>query len=311
MIDVSIIIVSYNTRKLLKKCLASIKKHTKEVNYEVIVVDNASTDGSVDAISNFQFPVSNFHLIRNGKNLGFARANNQGVERAKGRYILLLNSDTKLKDDTISEMIMWMDGHKNVGIATCRLVNPDGETQATGGYFPNLLRIFLWASFLDDLPLISRIFGSFHPHGSFFKKARRQDWVTGAFFLVRREAADTLGGLDEKFFMYVEEVDYCFRARKAGWEVWYVPEASIVHEAGASGSGGRVYFLQGVSGKEGSILGEFKGLQRFYKKHYPAWQYPFLSFILRLAAFLRIVVFGIFGKQEEARKIYARALATV
>lgn len=308
MIDVSVVVVSFNTKELLLECLASVKKHTKRVSYEVIVVDNASTDGTVKAIKD----IRDVQLIRNKKNVGFAKANNQGIKKTKGRYVLLLNSDTALREDSLTKMVMWMDDHKKVGIATCKLVNPDGSTQATGGSFPNLLRVFLWATFLDDLPFVSGLFGSFHPHVSrgVFEKEHRQDWVTGAFLLVRKEILEKIGALDEEFFMYVEEVDFCFRAKRAGWQVWYVPATQIVHESGASASGSTITFLEGVRGREGSVLGEFKGLKKFYKKHYPAWQFPALSFLLRLAAFLRIIVFGIFGRQKEAWKIYAKALAT-
>lgn len=303
MVDVSIIIVSYNTKKLLLDCVSSIKKHTKVVAYEVIVVDNASTDGSVAALRDLRIKNHDLRIIENKKNLGFAAANNQGIKKATGRYILLLNSDTKLTEDAISKMVGWMDQHPRVGVATCTLTNAEGSLQATGGSFPTLFKVSLWATFLDDFPLVDDIFGSYHPHtpsfftrSDFFEKEHGQDWVTGAFFLVRRKTQKEVGFLDEQFFMYVEEVDYCFRAKKKGWGIWYVPITKIIHLGGAS--------------TKGSILGEFVGLTKFYRKHKSNWQYPILLVLLRLAAFLRIIVFGILGRQKEAVRIYAKALAT-
>lgn len=289
MIDISVVIVDFNTKKLLQDCLRSIKAHTKRVNYEVIVVDNGSTDESITGTTSTQ-------IIRNKKNLGFARANNQGIKIAKGRHILLLNSDTRLVENSLKKMVEWMDKHRDAGIVSCKLVNSDGSTQPTGGSFPTLGRIFLWASFLDDLPFVGSIFGSYHPHVSdgFFENEHRQDWVTGAFMLIKGELIDKMGYLDEDFFMYGEDVEYCLRASNSGWQVWYTPSTQIIH--------------LGSKITERSIVGEFTGLVKIYQKHFASWQYPFLLFFLKIGAFLRIVFFGIRGKKEEV-KAYAKTLA--
>lgn len=293
--DVSIITVSFNTKKLLIKCLESIREYTKGVRYEVIVVDNGSTDGSASAIGKFQAPKSKFQIIRNKVNLGFAKANNQGIKIAKGRYVLFLNSDTQVLEDSISKMVLWMDKHPQAGIATCKLVNSDKSTQATGGSFPSLWRVFLWASFLDDLPFVAGVFGSYHPHqGGYFDEEHRQDWVTGAFMLIRRKVLDTVGYWDEDFFMYGEDLEYCLRTVEAGWQVWYTPLTHIVH--------------LGSKRTERSILGEFAGLLKIYRKHFAFWQYPVLEFLLKVAAILRILFFGILKGEKEALKIYAKAL---
>lgn len=305
--DLSIIIVSFNTKKLLLSCIGSVRKYTKEVDYRIIVVDNASHDGTQEAIKK----IKDIKPILNQENLGFAAANNQGIKLSQGRYILLLNSDTELHEDSLSKMVSWMDAHPEVGISSCMLLNPDKSIQETGGYFPTLFRVFLWATFLDDLPFIPRIFGSYHPHGSLYKKERELDWVTGAFFLIRNKVIEDIGLLDEKFFMYVEEVDYCYRAKNKGWKIRYVPNTSIVHLGGGSSSGESVKFKYWSAGKERSIIGEFNGLKRFYKKHYPVWQYPFLIFFLKLAALLRFFIFGFFGRQVHARTIYGKAFANI
>ena len=147
MADLSIIIVSYNTKKLLLGCIQSIEKHTQGVDYEVIVVDNASTDGSADLVRRLSLKKSDVRVIENTINKGFAAANNQGIKIAKGKYILLLNSDTKILENTLLKMISWMDKNEKVGVSTCKLLNADRSIQATGGYFPTLPRIFMWALF--------------------------------------------------------------------------------------------------------------------------------------------------------------------
>lgn len=303
MIDLSIIIVSYNTKKLTVNCLRSIRRFAKGISYEVIIVDNGSTDGSVEVIKKLPSYQTTMQLIANKENRGFAAANNQGIKIAQGRYILLLNSDTKLLENTFYEMVSWMDNNPRVGIATCQLINPDGSIQATGGYFPNLGRLFLWATFLDDLPGVAEIFGSFHPHtpsfwtrSKFYTNKRELDWVTGAFFLIRKEVVKDVGILDEDFFMYVEELEYCLRAKKQGWKVFFVPKTRVIHYGGASGT------------REGTILGEYRGLKTFYSKHYPSLLI-FLRFLLLFASFVRILVFGIMNSRKA--NLYVKALGEV
>lgn len=309
-IDLSIIIVGFNTKKLLFSCINSVRKYTKGITYEIIVVDNGSSDGTQEAIKK----IRGIKPILNQENFGFAAANNQGVKAAQGKYILLLNSDTELKEDSLSKMVGWMNKNSGVGISSCKLLNPSASTQATGGFFPSLTRVFLWATFLDDLPLVSNLFGAYHPHtfrfftrSRFYENAHKQDWVTGAFFLMRREVVADIGFLDENFFMYVEEVDYCFRAKEKGWEVWYVPITGVVHIGAASSKEGSVEFGEGTAGKERSIIGEFEGLKRFYKKHYPDWQYGFLILFLKIAAVLRFALYGIIRGDGSAKHIYAKA----
>lgn len=309
-IDLSIIIVSFNTKKLLLSCINSVRKYTKGINYEIIVVDNGSSDGTQEAIKK----IKGVKLILNRDNFGFAAANNQGIKIAQGRHILLLNSDTELKEDSLGKMVGWMEKNSRVGISSCKLLDSSGSTQATGGFFPSLARVFLWATFLDDLSLVSNLFRAYHPHTSkfftrsrFYENAHQQDWVTGAFFLMRREVVADIGFLDEVFFMYVEEVDYCFRAKKKGWGVCYVPITGIVHIGAASSKEGLVEFGGGTVGKERSIIGEFEGLKIFYKKHYPDWQYGFLILFLKITAVLRFSVYGIIRGDGSAKHIYAKA----
>ena len=164
--DLSIIIVSFNTKKLLTSCIKSIQEYTKGINFEIIVVDNDSKDGSSEAAKNLGATV-----IKNSKNLGFAGANNQGFKISRGRYVLFLNSDTEIHDNVLGEITNWMDLNPKAGIATCGLKNKDGSLQATGGYFPTLSRVFSWMT-IQDLPFVDSIIKPFHPYHSkslFFK----------------------------------------------------------------------------------------------------------------------------------------------
>jgi len=301
--DLSIIIVSFNTKDILIDCLRSVVKRTQGLDYEIIVVDNASADASVQAVEKFSVKIKNLVLIKNAKNIGFGAANNQGIKKAKGKYFLLLNSDTLVRDNVLVKMHTFIERHPKVGIATCALRNADGSLQGTGGYFPNLFRVFAWMFFLEDIPLLDRLIKPFHPmhpHSPFYKgerffeKAQERDWITGAFFLARKKVVDDIGFFDEDYFMYTEEVDFCYRAKKVGWKVWYLPRFSIPHLGGAS------------STSEFPILSEYKGIKLFYKKNMPSWQYPIVRVFLKGGALVRIVLFGLL-KGREAGETYAKA----
>ena len=303
-VDLSIVITSFNTKDLIIACIRSVIKNTRGINYEIIVLDNGSSDGSVSALRNFQD--SKLKIIENKKNLGFTVANNQGWKKALGEYILFLNSDTLINDNVLGEIAEWMDKNKSVGVASCMLKFKDGSIQPTGGYFPTLLSVFYWMT-IQDIPFVDVLIKPFHPlhiksffarGEDFYKKEKELDWVTGAFLFTRKEILEKVGGWDEDYFMYVDEVDLCFRIKKKGWQVRYLPEWSIVHYGGASGT------------KELSVVSEFNGLKRFYKKFYPSWHYPLLRLVLRIGALGRIVLFGILEGKETA-KIYAKAFATI
>lgn len=317
--DVSVIIVSYNTKELLLKCIESVRRFTKKVLCELIVVDNGSIDGSVGKIKNQILKIKNtkstksdpsgikkLKLIENKRNLGFGGANNQGMKIAQGKYIALLNSDTELFEDSLSKMVSFMDARKGAGVAACKLLNKDRSVQANGGYLPDLFRLFLWAGFIDDVPFLRSIFGSYHNNQE-TSREHEQGWVSGAFMILRRELLEKVDGFDKDFFMYSEDTEFCLRAREAGWKVFFTPVTSIIHFGSGSSGGDMVHFKGGSWGKEKSILGEFEGLKKIYKKHYSFWQYPFLILILKLAALLRFLVFGIVLRRDAARRIYAKA----
>ena len=300
--DLSIIIVSFNTKKILGECLESIIKTTKKIKYEIIVVDNDSKDGSLVLLKKLaqKHPI---RIIVNKKNAGFGIANNQGAKIAKGKYILFINSDTLVKKNVLGEMVLWSENNPKIGVSTCALKNSDNSLQGTGGYFPDLFKVFAWMFFLENILLIDRIIKPFHPMHpqspiykgeGFFKKAHQRDWVTGAFLLTRKDIFDKAGGFDEDYFMYTEEVDLCWRIKKNGWQVWFLPKWSIIHLGGAS------------STSEYPIISEFKGVKLFYSKNKPAWQTPLLRIFLKGGAAIRIVLYGLL-KGKEAAKTYAKA----
>jgi len=303
--DLSIIIVS-SKKDYLFDCLNTLMPALSTVGHEIIVIDNASADKIGDLVKE-KYP--QVKVLRREENGGFGENNNMGIKIAKGRYILLLNDDTKLLDSNIlKEMIVWMDAHTKVGVSSCGLVNPDKETyQGSGGFYPTLFRVFAWMTFLDDIPGVDRLIKPFHPlhlwspfykGGDYFKEKHRQDWVTGAFFLMRKEALDVVGPFDEDFFLYVEEVELSRRFIKKGWEIWYLPEWRIVH------------YGQTTTGSEKATIFEFKNLVLMYRKHERGWKVPILRAILKFGAVLRIVIWGIAGKSEVS-KIYAKAIKSI
>lgn len=299
--DLSIIIVSLNIKDLLKECLESVYEKEKRANIEIFVVDNASDDGTPEMVEK-EFP--QVKIIRNKKNIGFGPANNMGMRRANGRYVLLLNPDTKIITKNIfSEMVAWMDKHPKVGISSCALLNPDLTYQGSGGYSPTIFRVLAWMTFLDDIPVLDRVIKPYHPlhiwspfykGEEYFARPHEQDWVTGAFFMMRRKAMEDVGFFDEDYFTYVEEVDYSYRTKKKGWKIWYLPRWRIVH------------YGQVTTGSERAMINEFEGLKLFYRKHKPGWQTPILRFFLKLGAAARIVIFGIL-KGPNVAKTYVKA----
>lgn len=296
--DLSIIITSFNTKSLLTSCIKSIKKNTSGIDYEIIVIDNASADGSAQAAKGL-----GANIIVNNNNPGFAKANNQGTKVSKGEYVLFLNSDTEVKSNVLGEMVSYMRKNPKVGVSSSALNNKDGSLQATGGFFPTLPRVFSWMT-IQDFPLVDKFIKPFHPYhsksffgkgGNFYSSQKELDWVTGAFLMTKKEILENVGGWDETFFMYVEEVDLCFRIKSAGYQVLYLPKWSITHLGGGSSKT-----------SEFSLLSEYKGIKKFYVKHYAAWQYPALRILLKIGAVGRIILFGILEGVSTA-KIYAKA----
>lgn len=220
----AVVIVSWNVSELLVDCLAALPAAAAGIDYETIVVDNASSDGSADRVA-AEFP--QVRLIRNAANLGFARANNQGIGATDAEYVLLLNSDTLPPPGSLTGLVRFMDEHPGAGAAGPQLRRPDGGVQP-------------YAFGCDPSPAyllargLSRLLFHRSLHNWETNRVRPVDWVSGACLLVRRAAIARAGLLDEKIFMYFEDSDWCLRIRRAGWQVFYDPQVAIVHLGGRS-----------------------------------------------------------------------------
>ena len=259
-VDLSIIVVNYETGPLLGECLASIRRFAGDVTLECIVVDNASTDGSLDALGSFP----EVQLVRNATNVGFGRAVNAALRMAKGRYLLLLNPDTVVVSPVFRILIAFLEAHPGVGIVGPRLMNVDGSLQTSAYRFPTLFQAagsVLGLKRLVPVRLLravagewlGRHFGQLDPH----RRPRSVNYVTGACMLIRREVAERLGGFDEQFFLYFEEKDFCLRACQQGWSVYFDPEAEVVHLIGGSSKGDPAT----------TVVERFRSLRQYHDKH--------------------------------------------
>ncbi|KKT73735.1 MAG: Glycosyltransferase-like protein, family 2 [Candidatus Collierbacteria bacterium GW2011_GWB1_44_6] len=298
-IDLSIITISYNTKQITLDCLDSILKYTKGISYEVIVVDNGSKDGSVEAVRHYSKKFPQIILIDAQENLGFGRGNNLGVKKARGNYLLFLNSDTLLFDNALKEAYETVIKHPKVGAYSCRLLNADRSFQASGGHFPSFWSLMAWQFFIDDLPIIGDFIPSFHPKQSQYEKNKQMDWVTGAFMIVRKDIFDKAGGFDKNIFMYTEEMELCYRLSKLGYPTYYTNTPAIVHLGGASG------------GSYLALTLEIKNMIYFWRKHMPHWQIVFVKISFWIGSLLRLLIFGIIKGDAKARKAYFHALGFI
>ncbi len=294
--DLSIVIVSYNVRDLLEWCLDSVGAQYIEplqttdgtqhdasgictLSSEILVVDNASSDGSAAMVQK-KFPAA--HLIANTENRGFAAANNQGFAQAHGRYLLMLNPDTRVRAGALETLVKFMDAHPRAGACGGKLVYADGSLQQSAFQFPTLAQIFL-----DSFPLNwrltdSRVNGRYPRAGYARGEPFPIDHPLGADLMVRREVAEKIGWLDEKFFIYCEEIDWCMRIKHAGWEIWCVPQAEIVH-----------YEAQSTQQfREAMFVELWRARLRLFDKHY--------SRAFRWAA-RQIVRLGVWQKARDTR----------
>jgi GT2 family glycosyltransferase len=222
----SIIIVNTNEWHFTQRCLQSVFKQTNGFEFEVIVVDNSSTDGSREKIAR-EFP--QVRVIANPQNLGFAAANNRGIAQACGKYILLLNPDTEVLNGAIVNTVQFMEAHSQASIAGCKLLFQNRIIQRSVKSFPSVWNVFCEATFLYLLASRFKLFDKYHLFHFDYTKESQVDWLSGAYLMIRREVLDTIGSLDEQFYMYTEEVDFCYRAKKADFQVWYTPVGEVVH----------------------------------------------------------------------------------
>lgn len=265
--DVSIIIVSYNTRELLRACLSSIV-HAQEVGdvWEVIVVDNGSGDGSNKLVESLKSKVKslNIDLITNKTNVGFAAANNQGIRASTARYVLLLNSDTEIAPGVLRQLIEHMDKHQDIGAMTPRVNLSDGSMDpACHRGFPTPWASLTYFMGLEKLFGTSRLFGQYHQRYKRMDTVHDVDCISGAFFLVRRSVIDQIGLFDEKFFMYGEDIDWCFRIRASNHRIVFYPAVSIIHKKHQSGLG-----HADAQTRRRTKQYFYDAMKLFYSKHY-------------------------------------------
>lgn len=286
--DLSIIILSYNTKELTINCISSIlsqyKKELDEKKFEIIVLDNASEDGSSKAILNLKIP--NLNLIESKENLGFSNGNNVASKKAKGDKFMFLNSDTEIKDQGIIKMIDFIDKNEKVGILGGKLKNPDGSDQPSVGEFYDLPKLFL-------MLLGFQRFGFLVSSPS---KPQEVDWVSGASLMIRKKVFERVGGFEEKLFMYMEDVELCYKAKNKGFATYFFPEILIFHKE--RGSGNRTF----------SIVQIYKGVLFFYKKHKPNWQYQIAKFMLKSKAIVLLVI-GKIINNKYLKDTYQQALS--
>lgn len=299
MIKLSIIIVNWNAKDHLETCLRSIQRETKGIVYEILVVDNASNDGSVQMIRT-QFPEPT--LIENRENVGFARANNQAIGLSRGRYILLLNPDTFVLENALTEMTEFLDQHSTVGILGCKVLTAEGVVDLRcARRFPTLMSEFFEKTTLAVRLPGSKLFGSYLMSYWDHEGSREVDALSGACMMIRRELVENVGLLDKDFFMYGEDIDWCYRAKKAGWQICYLGGAEIVH----------------LGAQSTSLVGDEMGIEAlhslnlFFQKHHGlayAWAYRMLIVALSLAK--QLVFFGsmLASKTTKERDQYARKI---
>jgi GT2 family glycosyltransferase len=277
-IDLSVIIVNYNVKDLFKKCLQSIFNFQEELKFEVIIVDNHSEDQSLKMLKeNF----SHVKLIENQHNLGFSVACNQGIRQSRGRYILLLNPDTEFTAGGISEMIKFMDSFPQVGICGPKMVDPQGKTHFSARSFPSYL-----TAISSSQSILNRIFPTNPLSRRYLLKDQDRDqklevdWVSGSCLLTKRGVFEKIGLLDEQFFMYVEDVDFCYRAKKAGFSVYYFPNSVVIHHIGKSTQKRKLAML----------VEHHRSMYHFYRKnHHPN---VFLKGIVFLSIWIRLWFVG-------------------
>lgn len=293
--DLLVVVLNYNTHKITIDCLKSVLDKKWHIKLKVVVVDNASTDGSVEKIKK-EFP--EIEVLKNKKNVGFARGNNTALRKyyKSYKYSLLLNSDTLVKSKALDKLLCFAR-ENNTGITSCMLKDVSGKFQANGGNLPKPLAVFSWISNFDD---IFKLPSYQERSKKYFKKERNIGWVSGTVMLIKKEVIDKIGFMDEKIFMYGEDVDYCWRARKAGFKIGWTNEAVVTHIGGASSSSPR--YVQ--------WLGEFKGLLYLYKKHYGNLAVLWLKILMYKFILLRSIAFFIIGKKDYA-KTYTKILKNI
>lgn len=268
MLKLSIVIVSWRSKDYLKKCLYSIYYNLKNITFEIIVVDNGSKDGTADMIK-INFPAVAFFY--NNDNYGFSKANNQGIKHSRGKYVLILNPDTLIMNAAIQKLMMFLDKHVDIGAIGPKILNPDNSVQLTcARNFPTPLTEFFSTMIIFKKLSNYRIFGEYLLAYWDHNNSRQVNALSGACMMIRRRTFDKIGLFDERYFMYAEDLDICYRIKKKGWKIWYLPEAQIIHYGGQSSS-------QAV---EETYFRYYESMEFFYRKYYGCFSVIFYKAVL-------------------------------
>jgi GT2 family glycosyltransferase len=295
-VDLSIIIVSWNVRSLLQTCLKSVEVEQGALRLEIIVVDSGSDDGSPEMVRE-QFP--QVHLIVREDNVGFPLGNNIGLAEANGRYLLLLNPDTEVVGDALSRMVGYLDGNPDVGVVGGQLLNPDNTVQSSRRRFPTVATAFFESTWFQPFApkgILRRYYAEDIDDG----ETADVDWVKGACLMTRKTILDEVGPLDADYFMYSEELDWCKRIKMAGWRVVYFPEAKIIHYEGKS--------------SEQAVTARHINFQRAKLRYFHKYHGMMIMILLRIFLLLNFVwqlaleaIKGLVGHKKELRRQRIRA----
>jgi GT2 family glycosyltransferase len=296
MIDLSIVILNWNVRDLLRQCLKSVYTVRSMLSTEVIVVDNASSDDSV-AMVRAEFP--DVRLRVNAANRGYTGGNNDGIAASTGRYVLILNPDTQVIGDALSTLVTYAEAHPDVGVVAPQLLNPDGSVQPSRRRFPTLTTALFESTWLQSIAPRGGL-RDYYMLDRSDDETLQVDWAVGACLLVRREVIDQVGPLDEGFFMYSEELDWCRRIKQAGWKIVYLPKAQVIHHMGKSSE--QVVAQRHIYFQTSKV--------RYFRKHHGKGAAGFLRIAL-LAMYLWQLMLeaakGLIGYKRELRRERVRA----
>lgn len=276
--DLSIVIVNYNTKDLLKQTIESVINNTKGIEYEIWVVDNSSKDGSVEMV---QEEFKDVKLIASKENLGFPKGNNVAIKKATGRYILLLNSDTKVIGDNLQHCVSYMDQHEEIGALGCKVELPDGTLDhACKRGFPTPEASLYYFLKLNKIMKNKRKYGAYTASYLGEDEIGEVDALMGAFMMIPRTVIDKIGMLDEEFFMYGEDIDWCYRIKEAGYKIMYYPKEKIIHYKGSSSKK-----------KKAKTTYEFhRAMILFYRKHYNDKYNIFVKILVYIGVALRMIL---------------------
>lgn len=285
MTKLSIVVLSYNTKLLTVRCIrsvASVYNNLIGKELEIILTDNGSTDGTIDTVKNLKLGI---RIVENKENLGFSKGNNKGAKVSSGKYLLFLNSDTEIKDEGFFKMADFLDNNSQVGIVGGRLLNSDGTVQKSAGSFYNLINLLFVLLGGERVGMVRE-----SPN-----KAAKVDWVSGASMMVRKNIFEKLKGFDENFFMYIEDMELCYRFKKIGYQTYFFENIKLFHRE--LGSSNRGFAINQI----------YKGLLYFYKKHKPYWQYLTVKTVLIGKALIALLI-GNLTNNTYLKNTYKQAL---